>query len=106
MKFTSLFSRRVKVSSIYQRYKKNMFVIQSEAKNLENINYIYTRVFVTTLLWMTDRNIKKAVVRKPENSRRPDGVLFKSILCLDFFPVFLFKETDSSQQDQHTVTQY
>ena len=73
-----------------------MFVIQSEAKNLENINDMHPRSFVATLLWMTDGYIKKAGVRKSENSRRPDGVLFKSILCLDFFPVSLSEETYSS----------
>ena len=73
-----------------------MFVIQSGAKNLENINYMHTRSFVATLLWMTDGYIKKAVVRKSENSRRPNGALFKSILCLDFFPVSLSEETYSS----------
>ena len=36
-----------------------MFVIQSRAKNLENINYMHTRFFVATLLWMTDGYIKK-----------------------------------------------
>ena len=70
-----------------------MFVIQSGAKNLENINYLHTRSFVSTLLWMTDGYIKKAIVRKSENSRRPNGALFKSILCLDFFRVCLLEET-------------
>ena len=37
-----------------------MFVIQSEAKNLENINDMHTRSFVAMPLWMTDGYILKS----------------------------------------------
>ena len=67
---------------------------------------MHTRSFVAMPLWMTDGYIKKAVVRKSENSRRPNGALFKSILCLDFFPVSLFEESDRTQHYQHTIAQY
>ena len=105
MKFTSIFFpasesifdlSKIQKKHVCHSERNEDVLLRACPKNLENINYMHTRSFVAMLLWMTDGYIKKAVVRKSENSRRPNGVLFKSILCLDFFPVSLSEKTYSS----------
>ena len=97
MKFTSLFFPASE--SIFDLSKiQKKHICHSERSEESRKHQLYAHEILRRYAPLDDKWIyKKAIVRKSENSRWPNGVLFKSILCLDFFPVSLSEETYSSQ---------